>query len=108
MTNDRPRSVSMNPSTLFKEHKLGAAFDSQIAAVKAHPADSNRRLFLFELAMFVGDLERATRQGALVKFDDPELNATMDGYRLLVEAEKMRRRVLHEGEAPKSYGPLTE
>lgn len=98
----------MNASELFKDNKLGAAIDAQLAAVKAHPTDANRRLFLFELAMFAGDLERATKQGVLVKFDDVELNTTMDGYRLLVEAEKMRRRVLHDGESPKSFGPLSE
>lgn len=97
----------MNAGDLFKESKLGAAIDAQLAAVKAHPTDVQRRLFLFELALFAGDLDRAAKQGALVNFPEVEINATMDGYRLLVEAEKMRRRVLNEGEKPKSFGPLT-
>jgi type VI secretion system protein ImpE len=96
----------MNASDLFKAGKLGAAIDAQLGAVKAHPTDPQRRLFLFELAMFAGDLDRAAKQGALVNFPEAEINATMDGYRLLTEAEKMRRRVLHEGEKPKSFGPL--
>lgn len=98
----------MNASDLFKAGKLGAAIDAQLAAVKAHPADANRRLYLFELVLFAGDLDRATKQGVLVNFPEVEINATMDGYRLLVEAEKMRRRVLEEGEKPKSFGPMTE
>ena len=98
--------VTMNASDLFKAGQLGAAIDAQLAAVKAHPTDAQRRLFLFELAMFAGDLDRAAKQGALVNFPEVEINATMDGYRLLTEAEKMRRRVLHEGEKPKSFGPL--
>src|SRR5262245_20617682 len=97
----------MNASELYKAGKLGAAIDAQLAAVKAHPADGQRRLFLFELLMFSGDLDRATKQGSLVSFPEAEINATMDGYRLLNEAEKMRRRVLDEGEKPKSFGPLT-
>lgn len=97
----------MNASDLFKAGKLGEAIDAQLAAVKAHPTDAQRRLFLFELAMFAGDLDRAAKQGALVNFPESEINATMDNYRLLTEAEKMRRRVLDEGEKPKSFGPLT-
>ena len=97
----------MNASDLFKAGQLGAAIDAQLATVKAHPTDAQRRLFLFELAMFAGDLDRAAKQGALVNFPEVEINATMDGYRLLTEAEKMRRRVMEEGEKPKSFGPLT-
>jgi len=99
---------TMNASELFKAGKLGEAIDAQLAAVKAHPADGNRRLFLFELLLFSGDLDRAAKQGAMVNFTDPEINSTMDLYRLLAEAEKMRRRVLLEGEKPKSFGPLPD
>jgi len=52
----------MNATDLFKAGRLQAAIDAQIQEVKAKPADHGRRLFLFELCAFAGDLERARRQ----------------------------------------------
>src|SRR5437870_905614 len=72
------QGVPMDASELLKTGKLGAAIDAQLAAVKAHPADGNRRLFLFEMLLFTGDIDRAAKQGALVKFPEVEINAAMD------------------------------
>jgi type VI secretion system protein ImpE len=98
----------MNASEAFKAGKLGPAIDAQLAEVRSHPADANRRLFLFELALFAGDLDRADKQGQLVKFGDAEVDAAMAGYLRLVEAERHRRRVVRDGLMPLSFGPLPD
>jgi type VI secretion system protein ImpE len=98
----------MTASELFKAGRLADALQAQIADVKAHPTDTSKRLFLFELSLFVGDLQRAQRQGDLVVYPEPEINATMDCYRLLTAHEQSRRDVFVRGTPPKSFGPLPE
>src|SRR5262245_43141677 len=62
----------MSASEAFKAGRLQEAIDAQIQEVRAHPADHGKRLFLFELAAFAGDLDRARRQIDAVKYDDPD------------------------------------
>jgi type VI secretion system protein ImpE len=90
----------MNASELFRTGKLHEAVQAQTQAVKADPADPNKRVFLFELLAFAGDLDRATRQLAAVRYDEPTRDATVVLYRLLLEAEAARRRFLRDGETP--------
>jgi len=52
----------MKAGDLFKVGKLQEAIDLQIREVKANPGDPNRRLFLFELIAFTGDLDKARKQ----------------------------------------------
>jgi type VI secretion system protein ImpE len=85
---------------LFKAGKLKEAIDAQLAEVKAKPADHGRRLFLFELAAFAGDLERARKQIDAVEYPEPELAATLANYRKLIDAETLRRRLFADGVAP--------
>jgi type VI secretion system protein ImpE len=94
----------MSASDLFKAGQLQAALDAQIQEVRARPADQGKRLFLFELAAFAGDLERARRQIDVLQFDAPELNATKQGYLKLLESEDKRRRLFRDGLTPKFLG----
>jgi type VI secretion system protein ImpE len=85
---------------LFKAGKLQDAIAAQIQVVKSNPADHARRLFLFELLAFAGDLERAERQIDAVKYDDPELDLAVRGYRKLLETERARRLLFRQGLKP--------
>ena len=98
----------MNASDLFKQGRLKEAVDAQLQEVKAKPADHGRRLFLFELSAFAGDLERARRQIDAVKYDDAEQQMATDGYRKLLDAEEKRRRLFRDGLAPKFLGETPE
>jgi type VI secretion system protein ImpE len=95
-------------SELFKQGRLKEATDAQIQEVKAQPADHGKRLFLFELAAFAGDLERARRQIEAVHYEEPERDATLQGYRKLLEAEQKRRRLFSESLAPRFLGTPPE
>jgi type VI secretion system protein ImpE len=87
----------------FKAGRLQDAIDAQLKEVKAAPADQGKRLFLFELLAFAGDLDRAQRQIEAVNYGDVELDAAVATYRKLLDAERLRRRLFSEGLMPKFF-----
>jgi type VI secretion system protein ImpE len=84
----------------FKDGRLREALDAQILAVKAAPADHGKRLFLFELSAFAGDLDRARRQIDALSYDDPELEQGRVTYLKLLDAEDLRRKLFRDGVQP--------
>jgi type VI secretion system protein ImpE len=93
----------MSANDLFKAGKLQDAVAAQTQEVKNRPADRNARLFLFELLAFAGDLERATRQLDVLKYDEMELESARLAYRRLLDAEAARRRLFREGLKPEFF-----
>lgn len=87
----------MNADELFKAGRLREAVEAQTLEVKAHPADASKRLFLFELLGFEGDLDRARKQVDALRYDQPELQAAVSTYRGLLDAETERRRLFQAG-----------
>jgi type VI secretion system protein ImpE len=98
----------VNADALFKEGRLQEAIDAQLKAVKANPADHGKRIFLFELLVFAGDLERARKQIELVEYGELEVDAAVMGYRKLLDAELTRRKLFEEGTAPRFFGEAPE
>src|SRR5437762_13769874 len=98
----------MNANECYKAGKIQDAIDDQTQVVKANPADQAKRLFLFELLVFAGDLERAQRQIDAVHYAELELETAVQAYRKLLEAEQFRRRVFREGIMPKFLLPPPE
>src|SRR5207302_2659085 len=94
---ERPMSASES----YKAGRLQEAIDAQLREVKAAPADTGKRLFLFELLSFAGDWERARRQLDAVRYDELEREATLESYRKVLDAEALRRRLFTEGLAPR-------
>jgi type VI secretion system protein ImpE len=90
----------MNAGELFKAGKLHDAIDAQIKEVKSNPADQNKRMFLFELIAFTGDLERARKQLEALTYAEVELESSRQQYRQLLEAEALRRQVFAAGQKP--------
>jgi type VI secretion system protein ImpE len=90
----------MTATDAFQAGKLQQALDAQIHEVRANPADDARRLFLFELAAFAGDLDRARRQIDALSYDDPDLERARENYRKLLDAEELRRRLFRDGVQP--------
>jgi type VI secretion system protein ImpE len=100
--------MTTTPSDLYKAGRLREAIDAQILEVKAKPTDQGRRMFLFELMGFVGDLDRARKQIDAVTYDDPKLNLSVVEYRALLDSEVLRRKVFTEGTAPAFLGQPAE
>lgn len=93
---------------LYRAGRLREAIEDQVLAVKAAPIDHAKRLFLFELLLFAGDLDRARRQIDAVEFKDADLDAATSVYRKLLDAEQARRDVLARGTAPGFFGEPPE
>jgi type VI secretion system protein ImpE len=98
----------MNADSLYRAGQLQAAIDEQIKAVKAAPADKGKRLFLFELLAFAGDIDRARRQIEAVTYDELELESQVLDYKKLLDAEQLRRRLFTEGLKPEFFTPPSE
>ena len=90
----------MTATESFKAGRLAEAIASQVQEVKAHPADNARRLFLFELLSFAGDLDRPRRQIEAIKYDEPALEAALTNYRSILDSEAGRRGLFAEGKKP--------
>lgn len=98
----------MNATELYRAGRLDDAVAAQVQAVKNDPADQGKRLFLFELLAFAGDLDRARRQIDAVNYGQLELDAAVLNYRKLLDAEATRRRVFREGIMPQFLVPPPE
>lgn len=98
----------MNASDLYKAGKLSEAVDAQLKEVKASPADHAKRLFLFELLVFSGDLERAKKQIENVNYGQMEIDAAVLAYRKLIDSEQARRQLFQDGVAPRFFGEQPE
>jgi type VI secretion system protein ImpE len=96
----------MNASEAFKAGQLSQAIELQTAAVKASPADKEKRVFLFELLAFAGDLDRARKQIDVLQFDDPGLAAASFSLRSCLDAEALRRKLFREGVKPKFFAEV--
>jgi type VI secretion system protein ImpE len=90
----------MTATELYKAGNLAEAIDTQLKEVKANPADSGRRLFLFELLVFSGDLDRAQRQIDAINYSEPDKDIALLGYKKALAAEKERRAFFQGGAAP--------
>lgn len=93
----------MNANELYKAGKLKEAIDAQIQEVKTKPADHTKRIFLFELLAFAGDLERAKKHIELIEYPEMELMAAVTSYRRLLDSEEARRKTFKNGEPPRFF-----
>lgn len=93
----------MTPRELFNAGHLGAAVQELTQQVKAHPADTSLRIFLFELLCFEGSLDRAEKQLDVIAGQGSGFGAELavQVYRKLLAAERLRRAVFHSEATPK-------
>jgi type VI secretion system protein ImpE len=98
----------MDASQLYKAGQLTEAIDAQLAVVKAKPMDHGQRLFLFELLVFSGDLDRAQRQIDAINHGQAELDAAVAEYRRLLDSERIRRQVFAGKAQPEFLQPPPE
>lgn len=85
---------------LLESGNLKAATDAALAFVKTHPTDYAARIFLFELAIFAGDWDRAGRQLDVIGHQDTTAMVGSLIYRQCIEAEKKRADFFAKGTKP--------
>lgn len=98
----------MNAAELYKAGKLQDAIAAQTQEVKSQPADQNKRLFLFELLAFAGELERAIRQMDVLKYDQIELQTAATAYRRLLDAQTKRQQLFSQSLKPEFFAAPPE
>lgn len=79
---------------------LASALETLVAEVKANPADTARRTFLFELLCFAGEWDRAEKQLEVVGHQSAKAEIGVQAYHQNIAAERARRRVFSQGEHP--------
>lgn len=93
----------MSAKDLIDAGRLAEAIEATTAEVRARPTDVRARTTLFELLCYNGDWDRATRQlTALGGPDsDPKLQAGVQVYHELIDAERKRTALLTDGLRPR-------
>lgn len=86
--------------SLVESGNLKGAIDAALAFVKAHPTDYSARIFLFELACFAGDWDRAGRQLDVIGHQDTTAMVGSLIFRQCIEAEKKRADYFAKGSKP--------
>jgi type VI secretion system protein ImpE len=85
---------------LFAQGDLQGAIQAVTEEVKAHPTESQRRTFLFELLCFAGELDRAARQLDVIGHQDAMAEPAVQVYRNILHVEHLRRRLHSESLKP--------
>ncbi len=100
--------MAESAADLYRAGKLKEAIALQVAEVKAHPADTQRRGFLCELLCIAGDLERADTHLDAMGKQDPQSIPGISLFRQLVRAETARRDFHASGRVPELLVGPTE
>src|SRR5512139_3490194 len=90
----------MKEKELLDAGRLSEAIEELNREVKAHPTDSRRRIFLFELLCFAGDYARARRQLDVIGTESSAVEAGVQVYRNILTAEEARHRLFSDGLRP--------
>jgi type VI secretion system protein ImpE len=97
-------AVPATSEELFREGKLREAIAAQTAAVRAAPADVNRRWFLVELLCFAEEWDRSDQLLDVISTQAEDIPGAVLRFRGLLRGEQTRRQVMHEGRAPRMIG----
>jgi type VI secretion system protein ImpE len=90
----------MDAKELLDAGHLSAAIEQLSQELRAHPTDSRRRTFLFELLSFAGEYERAARQLDVIGHQSATAEVGVQVYRNILTAEQSRGRLFADGLRP--------
>jgi type VI secretion system protein ImpE len=92
----------MNAQEHYQAGHLAAAIEAQVEQVKAAPLDAGKRVFLFELLSFAGELVRADKQLQAISVETAaSWGASV--YQNLLAAEDKRRKVFAGAARPETF-----
>jgi type VI secretion system protein ImpE len=84
---------------------LNEAMSAALNTVKANPTDASARTFLFELACFTGDWERAGKQLDVIGHQDVNAMIGAQIFKQNLKAEQDRMRLFSDGLIPDFIAP---
>jgi type VI secretion system protein ImpE len=95
----------MTAQALYADGRLDAAIEQLLEELRSHPADAARRSFLFELASFAGQWERAVRQLDVLAKAGHMAEAGTLLYRAAILNERVREHMFDTGDLPGGAAP---
>jgi type VI secretion system protein ImpE len=95
----------MTAHALYADGRLDAAIEQLIEELRSHPTDDARRSFLFELASFAGQWERALRQLDVLAKSGHMAEAGTLLYRAAILNERVREHMFDTGDLPTGEAP---
>ncbi len=100
-------TTSAKPSAraLFASGRLDDAITQLGIELREHPADAQRRSFLFELLALAGQYERAAKQLDVLASAGPMAEAGASVYRAALQAERVRTHMFDTGDYPSTPAP---
>ncbi len=90
----------MNATDLIRAGRLTEARTLLIEHVKSSPGDTGNRTLLFQVLVFLGELDKAERHLEAIAAQDPGRDAGVRTYRDLISAEKERYEVIRLRKSP--------
>ncbi len=90
----------MNARELYQAGKLAEAIQALGADLRNDPADSKKRIFLFELLCFAGEFDRAEKHLDVLAQAGPDAATGALLYRAALAAERSRRDLFEKKEYP--------
>lgn len=90
------------------EGNLSAAITAALGSVKANPAATSERTFLFELSCFSGDWDRADKQLDVLGHQESKSAMGSIIYRQALSAERDRTHFFEKGGRPETPGKPPE
>jgi type VI secretion system protein ImpE len=95
-------------SDLLRDGKLADALAAANAVVRKAPTDLGARIFLAELLVFSGNLERADVLLDAASTIDPSTAVVVAEFRQLIRADMARRQLFRDGRVPELLSDATE
>jgi type VI secretion system protein ImpE len=96
-------SDTMDAKQAFDAGDLQGAIDAQIQVVKATPADTRARTFLFELYSFAGLWDKADKQLEVLGVQKAQAAWGVSVYQNIVAAEQTRVKVFRDAAKPETF-----
>jgi type VI secretion system protein ImpE len=97
-------TADASPDLLFKQGRVSDALQVLTAQVKQHPADSAKRVFLFQLLALMGQWERAENQLKVAGELDAQNALMVSAYQLALRGERERAAVYTGSRHPTMIG----
>ncbi len=94
-----------SPQELYRAGDLQAAIDAVSQELRGRPTDTARRTFLFELASFSGNWDRAVKQLDVLAGGGQMAEAGTMLYRAAITSERVREHMFATGDFPTAPAP---
>ena len=92
----------MNARDLFQAGKIEESAQALAAELRNDPTDVRRRIFLFEMLCFMGELDRAEKQLDILSDISKEAGMGTLIYRSALRAERLRREMFDKKAFPQT------